>query len=130
MATSGRPLSPHLGVYRWQITMMVSILHRMTGVALGVGAVVLTYWLAAAAYGPEAFARAQAIVGHPIGLLLLFGWTFSLMFHFCNGLRHLFWDVGKGFEMEHVRASGWSVVLVSVVATVLIWVVGFNMAGG
>ena len=130
MATGGRPLSPHLGVYRWQITMALSILQRITGVGLGVGAIVLTYWLAAAAYGPEAFVRAQAVVGHPVGLLFLFGWTFALVYHLCNGIRHLFWDMGKGFEISEVNFSGWIVVLVSLIVTVLIWFIGFGMAGG
>lgn len=130
MATGERPLSPHLFIYRWQITMMLSITHRFTGVGLGAGALILTYWLASAAYGPEAFARAQTILGHPIGLLFLLGWTFVLFFHLCNGIRHLFWDSGVGFEMSTLRASGWFVMIASVVLTVGTWWIGYGLIGG
>lgn len=130
MATGERPLSPHLQVYRWQITMLLSITHRFTGVGLSVGALVLTYWLAAAAYGPGAFERAQSFLNSWFGILLLLGWTFAIFFHLCNGIRHLFWDAGSGFEMSQVRASGWAVIIASVGLTVLVWVVGFGMMGG
>lgn len=130
MATGERPLSPHLQVYRWQITMLLSITHRITGVGLAVGALVLTYWLTAAAYGPGAFERAQSILASPIGILLLVGWTWAIFFHLCNGIRHLFWDAGSGFEMSQVRASGWTVIIGSVVLTALVWAIGFGLMGG
>ncbi|MDA0240782.1 MAG: succinate dehydrogenase, cytochrome b556 subunit [Proteobacteria bacterium] len=130
MATGERPLSPHLQVYRWQITMLLSITHRITGVGLSVGALVLTYWLAAAAYGPGAFERAQSFLNSWFGILLLLGWTFAIFFHLCNGIRHLFWDAGSGFEMSQVRASGWAVIIASVGLTVLVWAIGFGMMGG
>lgn len=123
MATGNRPLSPHLQVYRPQITSILSITHRATGLGLAVGALGLTYWLNAAAYGAGAFARAQVLFGSVIGLLLLIGFTFALYFHLCNGVRHLFWDTGRGFEMSQLRASGWAVVLVSVAATAGTWIV-------
>lgn len=130
MATDNRPLSPHLQVYRWQITSVLSILHRITGVGLAVGAIVLAYWLNAAGYGADAFARAQAVLGTWVGVVLLAGWTFALFYHLLNGIRHLFWDAGMGFELSQVRASGWTVVVGAAVLTAITWVVVWNTAGG
>ena len=129
MSSSNRPLSPHLQVYRPQLTSMLSILHRITGVALAVGTLLLIYWLAAAAGGPESFASAQALVGSFIGRLFLFGWTFALFYHLCNGIRHLFWDAGYGFEMQTAERSGWLVVCASVALTLLSWILGYVMGG-
>jgi succinate dehydrogenase / fumarate reductase, cytochrome b subunit len=120
-----RPLSPHLQVYRWPISMALSILHRITGVALAVGTLLLTWWLVAAAVSDVAFARVQWFLATPIGMLLLFGWTLSLCFHFFSGLRHLVWDAGYGFEQPWYDRSGWAVVIAAVVATLLVWVTGF-----
>jgi succinate dehydrogenase / fumarate reductase, cytochrome b subunit len=119
-----RPLSPHLQVYRWQITTILSILHRMTGIALGVGTLLLTWWLVAAATSAESFATVQGFIGSPIGLLLLFGWTYALFFHMCNGIRHLAWDLGLGFEKPEYHFTGWLAVGASTVLTVLVWIVG------
>ena len=131
MSSGNRPLSPHLQIYRPQLTAVLSILHRITGVALAPGTLLLIYWLAAAAYGPAAFERAQSILASPIGILLLIGWTFAVFFHLCNGIRHLFWDVGAGFEMSQLRASGWTVIIASVVLTVLVWApLGLGLMGG
>lgn len=130
MATDNRPLSPHLQVYRWQITSVLSILHRLTGIGMAVGVLALTYWLNAAAYGADAFERAQALFGSWIGVLLLFGWTFALFYHLLNGIRHLFWDAGMGFELPQVRASGWFVVIGSVVLTAITWWIVWNTVGG
>jgi succinate dehydrogenase / fumarate reductase cytochrome b subunit len=127
---SNRPLSPHLQVYRPQITSMLSILHRITGIALAVGTLLLTYWLVAAASGPQAFADAQGLIGSVIGQLMLFGWTFALFFHLCNGIRHLVWDAGYGFEIETATRSGWMVVGASVVLTLVSWALGYAMMGG
>ena len=88
MMTDPRPLSPHLQVYRWQLTSVLSILHRATGVALSVGTVLLVWWLVAAAEGPEAYAQVQGFLGSWVGLVLLFGWSVALHYHLCNGLRH------------------------------------------
>src|SRR3546814_17300326 len=115
MISSRRPLSPHLQVYRWQITMTLSILHRLTGIALAVGTLLLTYWRAAAATGPDAFAAAQGFIGSLVGRLLLFGWSYALFYHLCNGIRHLVWDAGYGFEIATTTRSGWAVVAASVV---------------
>lgn len=129
MARSNRPLSPHIQVYRWQWTMALSILHRITGVALGVGSLLLVYWLTAAATGPEAYARAQGFVGSWFGLLLLFGFSLALFYHLANGIRHLFWDTGRGFELKTAYASGLAVLVAAVVLTGLAWVVGLSMWG-
>ncbi|MEQ8355266.1 MAG: succinate dehydrogenase, cytochrome b556 subunit [Kiloniellaceae bacterium] len=130
MISSNRPLSPHLQVYRPQITSMLSILHRLTGVALAFGTLLLTYWLVAAASGPEAFAGAQDVIGSFIGRLLLFGWSFALFYHLCNGIRHLVWDAGYGFEIETAQRSGLIVVGASVLLTLVSWVAGYIMMGG
>jgi len=123
MPTS-RPLSPHLQVYKWQITMVLSISHRATGVALSVGSLLLAWWLVALATGPQAFAAAQGFIGSWLGKLLLLGWTFSLFFHLANGIRHLFWDAGYGFENKTTTASGWAVVVASVALTVIAMIAG------
>jgi len=128
-AARGRPLSPHLQVYRPQITSILSILHRMLGIALCGGAVLLVYWLSAAAYGPDAFGRARWFFASWFGQLLLFGLTFSLFYHFANGIRHLFWDAGLGFGMPVLRATGVLVVIVSLGLTVATWIVAYMRAG-
>jgi len=119
-----RPLSPHLQVYRWPLSMTLSIGHRITGVGLGFGTLLLTWWLVAAAISDDAFATAQWFLATPIGLLLLLGWTVALFFHFFAGIRHLAWDAGYGFDKPWYERSGWAVVIATVVATVLLWVVG------
>ena len=130
MASDNRPLSPHLQVYRWQWTMALSIVHRMTGVALAIGTPLLVYWLAAAALGPEAFATAQGLIGSIIGRLLLFGWTFALFYHLCNGIRHLVWDAGFGFELDNAYRSGLAVVGASGALTLLSWILGYSVGVG
>jgi succinate dehydrogenase / fumarate reductase cytochrome b subunit len=114
-----------LQVYRPQITSVLSILHRFTGVALAFGALLLAYWLTSAAYGPEEFARAQRVLGSWFGRLVLLGMTFSLFYHLANGIRHLAWDAGWGYELPTLRTSGWVVVVVSVAITSLVWVAAF-----
>ena len=109
-----RPLSPHLQIYRPQLTSTLSILHRISGVALALGAVALIYWIIAAAAGPEAFATAQWLAGSWIGRIALFGWTVALFYHLANGVRHLFWDAGLGFELKNVYASGQAVVAIAI----------------
>jgi succinate dehydrogenase / fumarate reductase cytochrome b subunit len=123
MATDNRPLSPHLQVYRFQLTSILSITHRATGVFLAIGTLLLSYWLTSAAYGPQAFAYAQDLIGSIPGQLLLFGWSWSLFYHFCNGIRHLFWDAGYGFDIPTLYKSGWTVVIASVVLTLLTWII-------
>ena len=129
MATTDRPLSPHLQVYRPQLTSVLSILHRMTGAALVVGTLVLVYWLVAAASGPEAYAVAQDWIGSWIGYLVLFGWSWALFYHLCNGIRHLAWDIGWGFELPTVAATGWTVVAASGAMTVFAWILGLALGG-
>ena len=119
-----RPLSPHLQVYRPQITSVLSILHRMTGIALGVGTLLLVWWLVAAASGDAAYAVVSGFLRSPVGLLVLFGWTAALWYHFCAGLRHLFWDAGWGFALPQVHRTGRAAVIAAAVLTLLTWVAG------
>jgi len=121
---SSRPLSPHLQVYRWQYTMLTSILHRATGIALSVGTLLLAWWLIAAATGPDAFARAQGFIGSGLGLLLLFGWTWSLFYHLANGIRHLVWDAGYGLELQSAERSAYIAIGASLALTLVVWIVG------
>ncbi|TAN64302.1 MAG: succinate dehydrogenase, cytochrome b556 subunit [Magnetospirillum sp.] len=123
MTTRNRPLSPHLQIYKMPFTAILSITHRATGVALAAGTVVLAYWLASAAYGPVAYGHAQAVLGSMLGKLVLFGWTAALFYHLCNGIRHLFWDVGRGYEIAEAYKSGRIVVATSAVLTLLAWII-------
>ncbi len=129
MPSDDRPLSPHLQIYRPQLTSVLSITHRLTGVALSVGSPVLVFWLLAAAAGPQSYAALHGFLASWIGLVLLLGWTFSLFFHLCNGVRHLFWDAGYGFELESIYASGWAVVAISAGMTLVAWILSFGMRG-
>ena len=122
MFDSGRPLSPHLSVFRWPITMVLSILHRMTGVALSVGLVVYAVWLMAAAAGTGLYEGMNAFFGTFIGKLMLIGWSAAFFLHLANGIRHLVWDAGFGFERSSANATGWLVVVATVLATGLFWV--------
>lgn len=125
-----RPLSPHIQVYRWQLTSVMSILHRASGIALALGAMALVWWLLAAASGPIAFAHAQTILGSLPGRILLFGWTLSLFYHFANGLRHLWWDSGHGLDLPFVYRSGWVVIAFTLAGTLAAWTIGLAMRGG
>ncbi|KGQ20402.1 Succinate dehydrogenase cytochrome b-556 subunit [Lysobacter dokdonensis DS-58] len=120
MATQ-RPLSPHLQVYRWQITMTLSIIHRATGVGLTVGAFALTWFLVMLALGPEQGAHAMACVGSPVGLFFAFAFSLCLMYHLLNGLRHLLWDIGRGYDIPSVYKTGWTVIVLTVVFTAALW---------
>ncbi len=111
-----RPLSPYW-IYRWEITMALSSLHRITGLLLSLGAVVLAIWLIAAASGPEPFAAVAPARGSGGFKPLLIGWTFCFFFHLANGVRHLAWDAGYGFDPQRIRATGWTVVVVTLAAT-------------
>ncbi len=122
-----RPLSPHLQVYSPQISSVLSIMNRVTGIAVSVGTLLLVWWLAAAASGPVAFGHVQGFIGSWIGLFVLFGWTASLFYHFFNGLRHLAWDAGLGYSIEDTHRSGWAAIIATVVATIVVWVVGVAM---
>lgn len=115
-----RPLSPHLTVYRPQWTSMLSILHRMTGIALTGGIAMVVIWLLAAATSPELYAWADWMITSWLGTLVMLGMTFSLAYHFCNGIRHLFWDAGYGFDLDLAEKSGMAVVGGGVVLTLLV----------
>jgi succinate dehydrogenase / fumarate reductase cytochrome b subunit len=130
MPSHPRPTSPHLQIYRPQLTAITSILHRITGVILAVGTLALVYWLAAAAMGDQSFDTAQAIAGSWIGRLALFGWTLAFFYHFFNGIRHLAWDAGWGFELPAAYRSGWAVIIGTVVLTLLAWIIGYAARGG
>ncbi|MCG8543162.1 MAG: succinate dehydrogenase, cytochrome b556 subunit [Alphaproteobacteria bacterium] len=129
MDTGNRPLSPHLDVYRWQWTMLLSITHRATGIILAVGALMLVCWLAAVANGPQAFDAVQAFLGSWFGRLVLFGWTWALLYHLGNGLRHLFWDAGVGLELPAAQASGYAVLIGSIILTLAVWGAAYLAVG-
>ena len=124
-----RPLSPHLQVYRPQLTSILSILHRATGFALAVGTLFLAWWLIAAALGPDAYAVVEAFYGSWLGTIVLLGFSFSLMYHLCNGIRHLVWDAGRGLDLPSAYGMGWAVVVGSLVLTALAWGVGLSVMG-
>lgn len=125
-----RPLSPHLQIYRPQLTSVLSITHRLTGLALSLGTVVLLYWLQAAARGPEAYAAAQGVLGLGVIKALLAAWTWAFFYHLCNGIRHLFWDAGLGFELNKAYASGYAVLVSASALTVLVWAYVLTRTGG
>jgi succinate dehydrogenase / fumarate reductase, cytochrome b subunit len=125
---TGRPLSPHLQIYRPQLTSVLSITHRGTGIFLSVGVLVLTYWLIAVAGGEASYAEARECLGSVPVKLLIGLWSFSFYFHLCSGIRHLVWDVGIGFELKTVYASGYAVIVASVLMTAVTW--GYAMAQG
>ena len=122
-----RPLSPHLQVYKPQLTSVLSILHRATGIALSVGALYLATWVIYAAANPAAYALFQSFNTSILGRIVLGGWLFCAFYHLCNGIRHLFWDAGYGFELKDAYRSGWIVVTVSLIATVVSWIVGLRL---
>jgi succinate dehydrogenase / fumarate reductase cytochrome b subunit len=115
-----RPLSPHLGVYKFQYSMALSILHRITGCAAAVGFLLFVWWLTALASGPDAYARAMQALNSPFSKLLLVGFTFSFVYHFCNGIRHLVWDTGRGLERAQARRSGMVVIVAALLLTALV----------
>jgi len=127
---NNRPLSPHLQIYRPQLTSVLSITHRATGVALSLGTMVLLYWLQAVARGPETYAAAQEFLGCWLVQLVLAGWTWAFFYHLSNGIRHLFWDAGKGFELHQVYASGYTVLAAATTLTALTWGYVLFVAGG
>ncbi|MEM7545469.1 MAG: succinate dehydrogenase, cytochrome b556 subunit [Pseudomonadota bacterium] len=118
-----RPLSPHLTVYRPQITSILSIFHRATGVAMAASMVLVVWWFLAAATGPEYFALVDGMLSSVLGALVLIASAFAFFYHFCNGIRHMWWDIGNGFEMEKVTASGIAVCAGSVIMTVLLLII-------
>jgi succinate dehydrogenase / fumarate reductase, cytochrome b subunit len=126
MALRERPMSPHLQIYRRQLTSVMSILHRISGLLLTVGVIGLAWWLLAVDAGGERYAQAARIVASPLGLLVLFGFSLSLVYHLLNGLRHLLWDMGWGFEIDETYRSGWAVAALTIVFTAAIWFATFG----
>lgn len=124
-----RPLSPHLQIYKWPVTMGTSILHRVTGVGLGLGTMLLAWWLIAAALGPEAYDQFQTLAGHWFGRFILFGFTVSLVYHALNGVRHLFWDFGFGFRVPTANATGLLTYGATVLVTLAIWTAAYVAKG-
>ncbi len=123
-AAHTRPLSPHLQIYRWPVTMMTSIVHRATGLALAAGTLLLAWWLIALATGPDAYATFQMVAGGPIGQVVLFGFLWSLSFHLFNGIRHLAWDVGYGFAVPTAARTGVLVIVLSVLVAIALFAIG------
>ena len=123
MNDSGRPLSPHISIYRWPITMTLSILHRATGVAMSFGLIVMATWLLSAATSADKYNDFLAIFGSVPGQILLIGWSFSFFFHLMNGIRHLFWDTGRGFQKQHANASAWFVIITAILLNAIFWLV-------
>ncbi|MFC4763056.1 succinate dehydrogenase, cytochrome b556 subunit [Dyella koreensis] len=121
MADTRRPLSPHLQIYKWQVQMVTSILHRATGIALAVGTLLVLWGLLSLAGGEASFNQFKTCVGSPIGLLLLFGWSWALFYHLCNGIRHLVQDAGAGYAIPQFVRSSWLSVVGSIVLTVIVW---------
>lgn len=128
--THKRPLSPHLQIYKPQLTSVMSILHRLTGVVLSLGTLMLVYWLMAAAEGPEAYFKAQERLSSWWGLLLLFGWSLALFYHTCNGIRYLFLNAGLGMDIKTVYVTGKLVWIMTFILTVLAWLLAFSIKGG
>ncbi len=124
--TVQRPLSPHLQIYKPMLTMMMSILHRITGAALYVGTLLLVWWLVAGAASPKAFAKVQWYIGSWFGLLILIGYTWALMHHMLGGVRHFVWDTGRGFGVEEREWMAKASIIGSCVLTVVIWAVGLS----
>ena len=127
MKNTTRPLSPHLQIYRPQLTSVLSIAHRGTGIVLAAGALFLVYWLNALAAGADAFDHLRHLMEAWYGQILLLGFSFSLFYHLCNGVRHLFWDAGLGFEIETAYRSGKAVVAVSLLLTAATWMAAVAM---
>lgn len=128
--TAVRPLSPHLTIYRWPVTMMTSITHRATGVALSLGMLVLAWWLVSISNGPEGWESFQGLINTPVGLLIIFALTVSMCFHFFNGIRHLAWDLGYGFTKSASHSVSIGVIAASGLATIAIYVLVWSGHAG
>jgi succinate dehydrogenase / fumarate reductase cytochrome b subunit len=124
-----RPLSPNIQIYRPQITSVLSIVNRITGIVLSIYAIALAVWLISAASGPQAYAAVHGAIASWIGQIVLFGATFAFFLHLCGGIRHLMWDTVHGFELRSIYASGWAVVVASIALTVVTWIASAVLAG-
>ena len=121
MRSADRPISPHLQIYRWQLTSVLSILHRAAGVWLSIGTIVLVWWLVAAASSPEAFDAVAEFLDSWLGMVLLLGWSVALFYHLCNGIRHLVWDTGHGLDLKSTYLGGWLVLGGTALLTLIAW---------
>jgi succinate dehydrogenase / fumarate reductase cytochrome b subunit len=121
MADTQRPLSPHMGIYKWQVQMVTSIVHRATGIALSVGTLIVLWGVFSLASGEDSYNQFKTCIGSPIGLILMFGWTWALFYHLCNGIRHLFQDGGMGYAIPQFVRSSWLSIGGSIVLTILVW---------
>lgn len=121
--TSEKPLSPHIQIYRWEVTMLVSILHRATGIAMVAGGALVVWMLLALASGPQAYECFQKFIGSPLGSLMLLGWTVAIFLHMGNGIRHFFMDVGKGYGKVAARRSALAALAFAVIMTLIVWCV-------
>ena len=126
---AARPLSPHLQIYKPMINTVMSILHRITGAALYAGTLLLAWWLIAVAQGEKYYSYVNAVLGHPIGKLILFGYTWALIHHMLGGMRHLYWDTGRGFALSSIDRLAWLTVIGSITLTVAVWAVGLMLRG-
>lgn len=126
---AARPLSPHMTIYRWPMTMAMSIAHRVTGTGLYFGMILFAWWLLAVAAGPNAYATFQSVVGSWIGRLVLFGYTWALIHHMLGGIRHLIWDTGTGLDKKSIEIFAWATLLGSITLTILLWLVGYCIRG-
>jgi succinate dehydrogenase / fumarate reductase cytochrome b subunit len=127
---NARPLSPHLTIYRWPVTMMTSITHRATGVGLSVGAIILAWWLVSISNGPEGWQSFHAAADTPLGLVVLFGLTWALVYHFLNGIRHLAWDMGYGFDKREAERNSVIIFALSIILALAAFAAGWTGHGG
>lgn len=129
MSNIKRPLSPHLSIYSKQITSTLSILHRISGVALYIGLILLVVFLYVVAYFPKDYASLHQCLSSAAGKTLLFGWTLAFYYHLFNGIRHLYWDMGKGFDLASVNRTGWMAVILSVLSSIITWYAAYHNVG-
>lgn len=130
MVTHKRPLSPHLQIYKPQLTSFTSITHRASGIFLSLAALVLVYWLMAIAAGPQAYEEAKHLLSSFIGRTLLFAWTLAMFYHLCNGIRHLFWDAGYGFDLKVTYLTAKLAIVMTIVISLATWLLAYSMRGG
>jgi len=127
MIKKERPLSPHLGIYKPQITSVLSIMHRISGVVLFIGLIVLLWWFVSLAYGQDHETTvAWMVLSSPVGKAGIILWSYSMFFHACTGVRHLLWDAGIGFGLRAVTLGGWAAVIISLILTVMAWVIALQ----
>ena len=129
MSPTNRPVSPHLQIYRPQLTSVLSILHRITGIILALGSILIALWLSSIAYYPDLSDRIFGLLSGVAGRIFLFAWTLTLFYHLCNGIRHLFWDSVRGFEIRQVYRSGWAAITGTFVLSILVWTIGYTACG-